>query len=56
MGQGLLTDTRFGDAGLARRGGTLHLGGVALSAIAETVGTPAYVYNADAIRERSRAL
>ena len=56
MGQGVLTDSRFADAGLARRGGSLHLGGVSLAAIAAEVGTPVYVYNAEAIRERYRAL
>jgi len=54
--QGVLTDTRFADAGLDRRGGTLVLGGVPLAAIAREVGTPVYVYNAGAIRERYRAL
>jgi diaminopimelate decarboxylase len=56
VGQGVLTDARFADAGLARRGDALHLGGVALTAVAAEVGTPAYVYNAEAIRERYRAL
>ena len=56
MGQGVLTDSRFADAGLSRDGGALHLGGVALSAIAEQVGTPVYVYNAEAIRQRYRCL
>lgn len=56
MGQGLLTDARFADAGLTRTGAALHLGGVSLTAIAEQVGTPVYVYNAEAIRERYRAL
>ncbi len=56
MGQGLLTDARFADAGLTRAGAALHLGGVSLTAIAEQVGTPVYVYNAEAIRERYRAL
>lgn len=56
MGQGVLTDTRFADAGLSRRGGALHLGGVPLTAIADQVGTPVYVYNAEAIRERYRSL
>jgi diaminopimelate decarboxylase len=56
VGQGVLTDTRFADAGLDRRGGTLVLGGVPLAAIAREVGTPVYVYNAAAIRERYRAL
>ena len=56
MGQGVLTDTRFADAGLARRGRTLHLARVSLAAIAAEVGTPTYVYNAEAIRERYRTL
>ena len=63
MGEGVLTaspvaDTAalFADAGLQRRGRSLTLGGVALGAIAESVGTPAYVYSADAIRARYRAL
>jgi diaminopimelate decarboxylase len=56
VGQGVLTDTRFADAGLARDGATLLLGGVPLDAIAREVGTPVYVYNAEAIRERYRAL
>ena len=56
MGQGVLIDSRFADAGLSRNGGTLHLGGVPLAAIAAQVGTPVYVYNAEAIRERYRAL
>jgi diaminopimelate decarboxylase len=56
VGQGVLTDSRFADAGLSRNGGTLHLGGVPLAAIAAQVGTPVYVYNAEAIRERYRSL
>jgi diaminopimelate decarboxylase len=44
------------DAGLSRDGRTLRLGGVTLSEIAERVGTPVYVYNVDAIRQRYRAL
>lgn len=44
------------DAGLRRNGGTLLLGGVKLSRIAEKVGTPVYVYNAEVIRDRYRAL
>jgi len=56
VGQGVLSDTRFADAGLARDGAALHLGGVSLSAIAAEVGTPVYVYNAEAIRQRYRAL
>ena len=50
MGQGLLNDA-FG-----RTGGTLHCEGVPLAALAEAVGTPAYVYSARAIRERVAAL
>ena len=44
------------DAGLERRQGSLHLGGVSLSAIADAVGTPAYLYNAGVIRRQFRAL
>lgn len=56
MGPGVLTDTRFADAGLSRAGGSLLLGGLPLSAIAAEVGTPVYVYNAESIRERYHAL
>ena len=56
MGQGVLTDSRFTDAGLTRSGGALLLGGVPLATIARAVGTPVYVYNAQAIRERYRSL
>jgi diaminopimelate decarboxylase len=56
VGQGVLIDARFADAGLTRNGAALYLGGVSLTAIAEQVGTPVYVYNAEAIRERYRAL
>jgi diaminopimelate decarboxylase len=56
VGQGILTDTRFADAGLDRRGGSLWLAGVPLADIASQVGTPVYVYNAGAIRERYGAL
>jgi diaminopimelate decarboxylase len=51
MGQSVLTD-----AGIRRVGNSLHLAGVSLSAIADGAGTPAYVYNADVIRRRFRAL
>lgn len=44
------------DAGLARRGSSLYLGGVSLSAIADGAGTPCYVYNAEVIRRQFRAL
>ena len=46
----------FADAGLERHSGALLLGGVALADIAEQAGTPAFVYNAAAIRERYRSL
>ena len=44
------------DAGLERRGGSLLLAAVPLSAIAEGAGTPAYVYNAEVIRRQYRIL
>jgi diaminopimelate decarboxylase len=44
------------DAGLERSNGALLLGGVSLAEIAEREGTPAFVYNAEAIRERFRSL
>jgi diaminopimelate decarboxylase len=56
VGQGVLTDSRFADAGLERRGGALLVAGVSLADIAREVGTPVYVYNAAAIRQRYRAL
>jgi diaminopimelate decarboxylase len=56
VGQGVLTDSRFADAGLDRRGGSLWLAGVPLADIARQVGTPVYVYNAGAIRQRYGAL
>lgn len=65
MGQGILNtagwreageavDTAglMADAGLTRDGGTLRMAGVALSDVAARVGTPAYVYNAEAIRSQ----
>jgi diaminopimelate decarboxylase len=56
VGQGVLTDTRFAEAGLDRRDGALVMAGVPLGDIARAAGTPVYVYNAGAIRERYRAL
>jgi diaminopimelate decarboxylase len=53
--QGDLTPL-FNDAGLTRSGADLEMSGVPLANIAEKVGTPVYVYNADVIRERYRAL
>lgn len=67
MGEGVLTVTEagrsnfdrralFDDGGLGRRDGALMMGGVRLTDIAEQVGTPTFVYNADSIRARYRAL
>ena len=68
MGKGLLSVSRapstppeararlLDDAGLERVEGELHDDGVPLSAIADSVGTPAFVYNADVISRRYRAL
>jgi diaminopimelate decarboxylase len=67
MGQGVLTPPQgtggradaaplFRDAGLERRGPSLYFGGVPLSTIARQVGTPAYVYNAEVIRQQYRRL
>lgn len=47
----------FADAGLTRaEDGALLFGGVSVEAIAKGAGTPAYAYNADAIRRRYSAL
>lgn len=68
MGKGVLTTPRarrtapdaqallLTEAGLERVGGALVASGVRLGDIADAVGTPAYVYNADVIRARYRAL
>jgi diaminopimelate decarboxylase len=68
VGEGILTvgeqsgrsnlDRRslFDDGGLGRRDGALIMAGVRLSDVAEGVGTPAYVYNAESIRARYRLL
>lgn len=62
MGESVLSGTAvadsplFEDAGLERRGGSLLLGGVPLSAVADAVGTPTYLYNARVIRRQFRAL
>ena len=50
------TESLLADAGLERRGGSLVLGGVPLSAIADAAGTPAYIYNAEVIRRQYREL
>jgi len=55
-GAATATELLFADAGLARRGDSLYLGDVSLTDIAKGVGTPAYVYNAEAIRNRFRSL
>ena len=44
------------DAGLVLQHGELAMAGVPLSGIAREVGTPVYVYNSEAIRNRFRAL
>jgi len=44
------------DAGLTRTGAALFMGKVRLGRIAEKVGTPVYVYNAEVVRERYRQL
>lgn len=46
----------FDDAGLTREGATLHFGGVRLSEVAEQLGTPVYLYNAEVIRRQYRRL
>jgi diaminopimelate decarboxylase len=46
----------FSEAGLSREGRSLLLSGVSLTEIADRVGTPAFVYNAESIRERYRSL
>jgi diaminopimelate decarboxylase len=46
----------FSEAGLAREGRSLRLSGVALTEVADRVGTPAFVYNAESIRDRYRSL
>ncbi|HEY4649685.1 MAG TPA: alanine racemase, partial [Gemmatimonadales bacterium] len=46
----------FRDAGLDRQGGVLAMGGVSLVEIADQSGTPAFVYNAETIRNRYRSL
>jgi diaminopimelate decarboxylase len=68
MGKGVLTPAGapglsdaaraelFADAGLERRGASLHFGDVPLAEIAVAAGTPTYVYNAEAIRRQFERL
>jgi diaminopimelate decarboxylase len=56
VADGRTVSALFADAGLQRKGGTLLLSGVSLADIAEGTGTPAYVYNAEAIRSRYHSL
>jgi diaminopimelate decarboxylase len=46
----------FSEAGLCREGRSLVLSGVSLTEIADRVGTPAFVYSAESIRDRYRSL
>jgi diaminopimelate decarboxylase len=55
-GAATASELLFADAGLERKDGALLLGGVSLTEIAAQAGTPAFVYNAAAIRERYRSL
>ena len=56
VGAGIL-DSRLTDAGLAPGpDGALAMRGIPLAAIAEQVGTPAFVYNAGTIRDRYQTL
>ena len=50
MGEGILVDN------FSRVDGALHCEGVSAAAIAESVGTPTYVYSATAIREQYQRL
>lgn len=63
MGEGVLKTIApgrlldlFSEAGLSRQGRSLLLSGVSLTEIADRVGTPAFVYNAESIRDRYRSL
>ena len=70
MGQSVLTDGQpggqcvspaqqvvlFADAGLERHGSSLVFGGVRLSEVAERIGTPTYIYNAEVIRRQYHRL
>jgi diaminopimelate decarboxylase len=53
---GAVTAHLFTDAGLERRDGALLLSGVSLSEVAGQVGTPVFVYNTEAIRNRYHTL
>ncbi len=52
MGEGLLR----AEGGTERVGASLQMAGVALSDVVEAVGTPVFVYNAEAIRDNYRLL
>ncbi|HET7603231.1 MAG TPA: diaminopimelate decarboxylase [Gemmatimonadales bacterium] len=68
MGKGLLSEARarstppeararlLEEAGLERVKGELYDGGVSLARVADAIGTPAFVYNADVISQRYRLL
>jgi len=58
QGQASAEDTAalMADAGLSRKGSSLLMGGVRLNQIAERIGTPTYVYNAEVIRRQYQAL
>ena len=55
-GSGEALDALFADAGIGRQDRFLTLGGVLLAEIADQVGTPVFVYYAEAIRSRYRSL
>ncbi len=55
-GSGAGTSALLEDAGLTRDAATLLLGGAPLTEIANQVGTPVFVYNAESIRSRYRSL
>jgi diaminopimelate decarboxylase len=60
VGEGVLMqagqEELLADAGIAMSNGGLLMAGVPLALIAQEVGTPAFVYNAQAIRRQYRAL
>ena len=57
VGEGVLMSAGTAPAaGFHRSGGALHCGDIAIADIADRVGTPAYIYNAPAIRKQYRRL